>query len=257
MIPEQRREKILEKLRQRDIYTIDNLTRELKVSRITIQRDVSILVERGTVEKVHGGVRMKKDLEKKIESRFSMRMQQNLEGKIEIANKALEFVKDASIIFLDSSTTVYIFARELLKKKFLDLNIITTSPAILCDSLDYPEIKMVATGGELRTAFNMFAGNWVIDFLNNVNINSAFISAAGVTPEGEVTSNNRELANTIITLFSRSEEVNLLVDSSKLYRQGMLGVATLQECKRIITDKNIDKRVLSDLKKIKDLEIVY
>ena len=209
------------------------------------------------VEKVHGGVKLKKDFEKKIESRFSLRMQQNIENKIEIANKALEFVKDASIIFLDSSTTVYIFARELLKKRFLDLNIITTSPAILCDSLDYPDVKMVATGGELRTTFNMFAGNWVIDFLNNVNINSSFISAAGVTSEGRITSNNRELANTISTLFSRSEEVNLLVDSSKLYKQGMLDVATLPECRRIITDRNVDRKVLSDLRKIKSLEIIY
>ena len=257
MIPEQRREKILEKLHQRDIYSIDNLTRELKVSRITIQRDVATLVQRGMVEKVHGGVRLKKDFEKKIESRFSLRMQQNLECKMEIAIKALDFVKDASIIFLDSSTTVYIFTQELFKKKFLDLNVITTSPAILCDSMDYPETKIMATGGELRTAFNMFAGNWVIDFLNNVNINSAFISAAGVTSSGEITSNNRELANTISTLFSRSEEVNLLVDSSKLYKKGMLDVATLHECKRLITDKRVDKQVLSDLKRIKELEVIY
>ena len=257
MIPEERRAKILVKLRQQDIYTIDNLTRELKVSRITIQRDVGVLVERGMVEKVHGGVKLRKDFDKKIESRFSLRMQQNLEGKIEIADKALEFVRDASIIFLDSSTTVYIFAGELLKQKFLDLNIITTSPAILCDSLDHPEIKIVATGGELRTTFNMFAGNWVIDFLNSVNINSAFISAAGVTSEGKITSNNRDVANTISTLFARSEEVTLLVDSSKLYKQGILDVATLTECKRIITDKKVDKKVLSDLKKIKDLEIIY
>ncbi len=257
MIPEERRIKILEKLQQKDIYTIDNLTRELKVSRITIQRDVGVLVERGVVEKVHGGVKLLREPDKRIESRFSLRMQQNIESKIEIARKALGFIRDGSTIFLDSSTTVYIFARELFKKDFLDLNIITTSPAIICESLDYPELKIVSTGGELRTTFNMFAGNWVIDFLNNINIGSAFISAAGVTSEGKITSNNRELANTISAVFSRSEEVNLLVDSTKLYKPGMLDVSTLKECKRIITDKNIDRRVLPYLKSIKNLEIVY
>jgi DeoR family myo-inositol catabolism operon transcriptional repressor len=257
MIPEERREKILQNLYDKDIYTIDDLTKEFKVSRITIQRDIGILVERGMVNKIHGGVKLKKDYNKKIENRFSLRMKQNLEKKTEIAKKALEFVAEASIIFLDASTTIFIFMRELFKKNFIDLNIITNSPAIICSALEYPEIKVVSTGGEINTELNMLAGTWVIDFLQNININSAFISAAGITPAGKLTSNNREIANVLSTVFSRTEEVNLLVDSSKLYKPGMIEFSSLSECRRIITDKDIDMKVLSEIETIDNLEIVY
>ena len=60
MIPEQRRAKILEKLNKKKIYTLDDLTSELGVSRITIQRDVNILEKNELLERIHGGIRLKK-----------------------------------------------------------------------------------------------------------------------------------------------------------------------------------------------------
>lgn len=257
MIPEERRKKIVEKLKEKDIYTIDDLRDELDVSRITVQRDINILFDRGLVDKIHGGVRLKKEPDLKMESRFSMRMHQNLNSKKEIALKAVGFVKDESNIFLDSSTTVYTFFRELRKKKFQDTNIITTSPSIICNSMDNKDLKIISTGGELRTTFKMLAGHWVIEFLDKININSAFISAAGITSDGRITSNNRELANTINTVFSRTEEINLLVDSSKFFKSCMVDISSLSKCRRIITDRNINKETLLNLRKIKGPEIIY
>lgn len=54
MIPEERREKIINKLKEKNIYTIDDLKKEFQVSRVTIQRDVNILERRGEASKIHG-----------------------------------------------------------------------------------------------------------------------------------------------------------------------------------------------------------
>ena len=205
MIPEVRREKIIKKLLENDIYTLDNLKEELKVSRITIQRDVNILVERGIADKVHGGVRLRKRM--RMESRFSIRINQNINKKLEIAKKALNCLQGTKVIFLDSSSTVYIFAKELFKDKYINNTLITTSPVIINEALELPEVKIISTGGELWTTFNMFAGSWVEEFLRKVNIDTAYISAAGVTEDGEITSNNKELAKTISIIFERSDEV--------------------------------------------------
>jgi len=257
MIPEQRRTKILEKLNKKNIYTLDDLARELKVSRITIQRDVNMLEKKELLERIHGGVRLNKKADNSFESRFNLRLSQNYEKKLEIAKKALEFINESNNIFLDSSTTSYILAKELFKKKYYDLNIITTSPALICESLKYPNLKIISTGGELRSDFNIFSGSWVLDFLEKINIDSAFISAAGITRDGKITYNNKELANTISAIIPRSSEINLLIDSSKFYKSGMLVVNEITSCKRIITDSSIDKSVISDLSRISSLELVY
>lgn len=257
MIPEQRRQKIIERLREDDICSIDRLTEELGVSRITIQRDINLLVEQGLAVKIHGGVQLKKTMETTIETRFNSRLKQKYENKVKIAKKAITFLKDSSIIFLDSSTTIYIFAKEIFKRNFVDLTIITNSPAIIFESMQYDKIKIISTGGELRVDFNMFAGSWVLDFLEKVNINSAFISAAGISPEGIITSNNRDLVNIIKEVFSRSLEVNLLVDSAKFQKSGMLNVGSLDGCRRVITDKNIDKKLVKDNRLFKNTELIY
>jgi DeoR/GlpR family transcriptional regulator of sugar metabolism len=257
MIPEQRRLKMIEKLRKDDICSIDSLTEELGVSRITIQRDVNLLVKHGLAEKIHGGVQLKKAGDISIESRFNLRLKQNYEKKLEMAKTAVSFVKDSSIIFLDSSTTIYILANEIVRRQYADLTIITNSPAIIIEGMRHDRIRLIATGGELRPDFNMFAGSWVLDFLEKVNINSAFVSAAGITMEGSITSNNRDLANTIKEVMQRSVEVNLLVDSTKFHRSGMLDVGSIKDCTRVITDKRIDSEVIKNKDLFKSTELVY
>ena len=57
-IPEQRREQILQWLREDQLLRIDDLAQRLDVSNMTIHRDLDTLVEMGLVEKVHGAVRL-------------------------------------------------------------------------------------------------------------------------------------------------------------------------------------------------------
>jgi len=257
MIPEERRKEILNKIKKSDIYTIDDLTKELGVSRVTVQRDVNLLKKRGLVDRIHGGVKIIREDGITFETRFSTRLKKNYREKLEIAKKALNYVSDSSILFIDSSTTSYIFSKELFKEKFIDLTIITNSPAILCEALSYPDLKVISTGGQLRRNFNMLFGNWVIDFLKKVNIDSAFISAAGLSIESGITTSDSELANILTMVFTRSKNINILADSSKFNQVGMLNISPVNNGMRIITDKGIDNNVITDFKKKSDIELIY
>lgn len=257
MIPEERRNKIINKLRERGVYSIDEFVKGLGVSRVTVQRDINILEKRGLVQKIHGGVKWKEEGIPYFETLFTVRLNQNYEKKVEIATKALEFVHDHSTIFIDSSSTAYVFARRLFKRKYLDLGIITTSPAIQNEALRNPDSKVISTGGELRQNFNMFAGRWVLDFLERVNIDSAFISAAGISTTLNITTSNAELAEILKAVFYRTEEVNLLVDSSKFFKAAMLNIGHINKCRRIITDSGFDEKRITDIQEISGLELVF
>ncbi|MBA7693159.1 hypothetical protein ES703_101735 [subsurface metagenome] len=103
----------------------------------------------------------------------------------------------------------------------------------------------------------MLGGSWVIDFLEKVNIDKAFISAAGISYDKKITTSNRELANIIIKVFEKSSEVNLLVDSTKFSKAAMINMSTVEQCKRIITDSNINIQVASGFKNIGRCELVF
>ncbi len=256
MIPEERRNQIINKLVEKRVYSLNDLSSDLGVSRITIQRDIMLLEERGLVTKVHGGVKLHEGQVNSFETLFDVRLNQNIEKKEEIARKALSFVQDHSAIFIDSSTTCFFFARQLLKKRYLDLGIVTNSPAIQNEALHYPDCRLILTGGELRQNFNMLAGGMVIEFLRMVNIDSAFISAAGVSSNWHLTTSNPELAEILKIVIHKTRTVSLLVDSSKFFKAAMLNIAHIGECSRIIVDSDIPGELKRDIQKTGDLEVV-
>ena len=254
MIPEERRKNILIKLRENDFLGIEELASELNVSKITIVRDIQILKNNGLVEKIHGGIKLNEKSAGDFESRFFVRMQDNYSKKVEIAKKSLEFLKNKDTVFLDSSSTVFVFAREIFSSSVEERNLITNSPAILVEALNKPNVNLISTGGELKQEFNIFGGNWVNEFLENLNIDAAFISAAGISSNLDITTNNKDLAVMLETIFKKAKEINLLIDSTKFYKEGMLSIAHISDCRRVITDKEISEEVKAIL--IKETELI-
>lgn len=57
-IPSERREQILQWLKEDQVLRVDELAERLDVSNMTIHRDLNALAEMGLVEKVHGGARL-------------------------------------------------------------------------------------------------------------------------------------------------------------------------------------------------------
>ena len=247
MIPEERRQKLIKKLQTNGICTINSLVDDFEVSRVTIQRDIDLLKKQGLVFKIHGGVKIKKD-EKDIETIFTVRLNENYEKKLIIARKGQEYVSDGETLFLDSSTSVFIFAQQLFKRRFSNLNIITNSPAIIDEAIkSNTNINVMATGGQLDTEFQIFKGSWVIEFLEQINIDKAFISSGGISAEQRITTTSRDLANTLNLIIGKVNEVNLLVDSSKFSKTAMINISDIGDFKRIITDDGFDEKTCPNL----------
>jgi len=254
MIPEQRIQKIIDKLKANGICTIKDLSDEFGVSRVTIQRDVKALKRKGLIDKLHGGFKIKENIPR-IETIFSIRIKRNSEKKLEIAKKAQEFVKSGDTIFLDASSTVFSFGVELFKRKFTELNVITNSPSIIEEILHSDtNIKVFSVGGELDISWNMLKGNWTINCLEKINIDKAFISAAGISADHMLTTSHHELANVLRAVIKKSHEVNLLIDSTKILKPAMVGIAGLKDITRIISDSAFNNE---EIKNIEGLEIVY
>ena len=236
MIPEERRDRILSLITEHEVCSMKTLAREFGVSRVTIQRDLTALEESGHILKVHGGAKIQKTDVNTFESRFNIRIKQNYGRKKQIAKKALAFAKPHTCVFIDSSSTAHVFGLELFRQGVQDMAVVTNSPSLLYEAGRYPDYRIISTGGELLRSSSLYAGEWVLDFLDKINFDCAFISAAGVSKDLKITTANRELSSILMKVIRKSAEINLLVDSTKLFRQGMITVGELSACTRLITD---------------------
>jgi DeoR/GlpR family transcriptional regulator of sugar metabolism len=255
MLPEERRAKIVEKLHHVKVCTIKELVDEFAVSRITIMRDVAALENAGILAKIHGGTKLIQEDALPYETRFNARMNRNVDLKKAIAAEAAPLVGDDGTIFIDSSTTGYVFALELLRRPFSSLNIITNSPSLLAAVREKHRACVIVTGGELNPSFNMLGGQWVLDFLERVNIDAAFISAAGISDAGNLTTSSMDIANILRKVISRAAATTLLIDSSKLFRKEMINICQLTSCTSMITNDDISPEQAARLRDLIDLKL--
>ena len=147
-------------------------------------------------------------------------MRQALPEKEAIAARAAEFVEDGSTVFLDASTTNLVLARHL-ERPPRSLTLVTNSPAIALE-LQAQQIHIVVVPGEVDQTLRMIGGRWSAEFIAGLNIETAFVSAAGVTLEQGLTTTRRALADTLHAAMASSQRTVASIDSTKFGLSALL-----------------------------------
>ena len=145
---------------------------------------------------MRGGARSLPDTRPPIEAGWNTRVRGATREKDAIALKARALVEDGSTIFIDASTTGMALARALELRPPTALTLVTNSPAIAL-GLTADSIYVIMTPGELDQHMRVLTGRWTADFLAELNLAVAFISAAGITLEHGLTTSRAALADTL------------------------------------------------------------
>ena len=235
-----RRARILERIQRDGGASVRELATEYGVSAITVHRDLERLAAEGLIERVHGGARPtgSGSARQQVATDWAKRMQQALPEKEAIATRAVELVEDGSTIFLDSSTSCLVFARHLGRRPLRSLTLVTNSPAIALELQAQP-IHLIVTPGEVDQTLRMIGGRWAVEFLAGLNIETAFISAGGVTLEQGLTTTRRTLADTLHAAMASSRRTVALIDSTKFGLSALLSIARLEELDAVIVDDGL------------------
>ena len=94
----------------------------------------------------------------------------------------------------------------------------------------------------------VLTGRWTVDFLAELNIAVAFISAAGVTLEHGLTTSRSGLADTLNAAAGAAARTVGLLDSSKFKRSSLLTVRSAQSLDLIITDDGLDAVTIAEFR---------
>ncbi len=232
MIPAERRQKILEYIKQNGTAKIFDLSNIFQVSEMTIHRDLSFLEEDGQVEKQYGGVILRLS---KVEMAFNTRKTKNAEAKRKIGAAAANLVNDGDTIFIDASTTSLAIVPFLENNR--NLTIFTSGIATasaLVSLLD--DNQIYCTGGKISQHTMSITGMAAIQFIRDIHVDKCFLGGAGVHLIHGVTDPGTEEVEIKRTAASISKELILLVDESKFGRLSRFTAFPLNEIDLIITD---------------------
>jgi DeoR/GlpR family transcriptional regulator of sugar metabolism len=243
--PALRRSQILERIRREGGVTVAELAHAHGVSAITVHRDLAELAGDGLIERVHGGARAVDGDSSggRIETAWDKRVRLAGDAKAEMAAHAARLVEDGSTIFLDSSSTCLALARRLADEPPGSISLVTNSPAIAFQVTSEP-IHVIVTPGEVDQHLRLIGGRWAGEFLTQLNLDIAFISAAGITLEEGLTTSRRPLADVVNTARSVARRTVALVDSTKFGRTSLVTMARPDEIDLLIVDAGLPREAL-------------
>ncbi|MDD5599940.1 MAG: DeoR/GlpR family DNA-binding transcription regulator [Victivallaceae bacterium] len=231
---------IVDFLKDRKVCSMAELMEHFQVSQATIHRDVADLARQKLINKVHGGVAINSVMpkpEESLNSHFSARIDKNINKKLIIADKAVKYIQDSDIIFLDSSTTVYQLAQKIQLLKFSNLTIISNSVLIIQEFYKFPpHFFLISLGGNFNCQLNSFLGRTAIENLKKLKINKAFFSAAGCA-EDKVSTFHEAHAEFLQEVLALAEKNYLLIDSTKIGKSGIFKICNIDKFDAVISDK--------------------
>jgi DeoR/GlpR family transcriptional regulator of sugar metabolism len=242
-----RHQQILETLAAQQNATVNELSRLLKVSEVTIRADLSQLATEGKVIRERGGARLAEERIRQ-EYTYQTRKSLNADKKRKIGQLAATLIKPMESILLDSSTTAVAVAQALKDNEQLkDITVVPTGIWTAIELMCCPAINVLLAGGYLRHTTGSIAGLPANDLLKNFNIQKAFLGAWGISIENGLTDTHLLEVELKRFIVQHVQEVIIVVDGSKFNQSALAAYANIEQITRVITDDSAPKEVMDKM----------
>jgi DeoR/GlpR family transcriptional regulator of sugar metabolism len=242
----ERRQRILEIVNRERTVSVDQVAEQFPVAEITIRRDLDKLAEEGLIKRVHGGAAALSNIV--VAPKASDLVKHINEERRRIGREAAKRIHDGEYIYIEAGSTCYALAQSLTEKK--NLKIVTVSPVIVMVLSEVSEavggdFEIISAGGVFNVYKHFLLGSHTRSLLENVQVDTAFVSVTAIDLEAGITADNLEEAEISRTMLTNSSRRNIgLVVSEKFQTRSFVKVADVQVFEEIITDSGVDSRIV-------------
>lgn len=238
ILPNKRREKIVEFLKEDGSAKVAELAKLFKVTEVTVRQDLEKLEAQGLIIREHGGAFLK-DIENHVKN-FSLFNQENLDKKEMIANKCLEFIESGDTIILDSGSTTTEIAKKLVG--YENLTVITNALNIALMLGTESGIEVIMTGGEFKPPTLSLTGQKAADFFNGLNVQKLFLATAGISLKSGLT--YPSISDLVVkkAMINAADITYLVADSTKIGKNSFASLGALSLIDYIVTDSGIEEK---------------
>jgi DeoR/GlpR family transcriptional regulator of sugar metabolism len=226
-----REQAILATLRSAGRVSVSDLASRLGVSAVTVRKDLDSLERRSLLRRVRGGA---VGIGASDEGSYEMRLRDSRASKQSIARAAAALVNDGDVIAIDSSTTAYYLASELVDHR--NLVVITNSLRVALLMMEQSSARVLVPGGVVRRSAGSLVGPISDSLASRGRIGKGFFGVVGLSPAHGLMDISAEEAQTKRGLADSCESVYGLFDSSKVKGFGLHSFAAPSAITGLYTD---------------------
>ena len=237
MLAIERKNAILNTLREEKHVVVSELAKQFDVSEETVRRDLDKLEKEGMVIKTYGGAVISES--STAELPYVVRKKANVQAKQRIADLATNLVADGDTLILDASSTAVFIAQKIKSKK--DITLITNSVEVLMELSDVVGWRILSTGGTLKEESCALVGPVAEGMLASYHVGKAILSCKGLDEEGGFSDSNDSHASLKRKMLACGAQKIFAVDSSKFGRRSFIGISGFDGIDAVITDRRPDE----------------
>lgn len=241
MLAQERFERILEILREKQSVSVVELTEKLNTSESTIRRDLTELNRQGLLIKVHGGATAIKSVLSREEEVIT-KSKKHQEEKRKIAKYAAALINKEDIVYLDAGTTT-----EMMLDYLKEYDVIYVTNGIThARKLMNAGFKVHLIGGEIKAVTE------ALEQLDKYNFTKGFFGTNGIDLKRGFTTPDQKEAAVKKKAMEQCQKRYILSDASKFNVISTIKFADLKKAE-IITDHLENK----EFKRITNIEEVF
>ena len=231
----ERQEQIARIIEREGRVRVSDLVATFGVSAVTIRRDLMTLESRRRAVRTHGGaIAIDRG---RPEVAFDVRERLQAAEKERIGTLAAGLVRDGESIAMDASTTSLQVARSLRDGRgWTHLTIITNGLRLASEMAGLPGVSVLMLGGRVRWEALSVVGQLGEGIFSRVNVQTAFVGAAGFTLEAGLTDATEEEAQIKRAMVAAARDVVAVVDHSKWGRTSFATFCRADQLRTFVTD---------------------
>jgi DeoR/GlpR family transcriptional regulator of sugar metabolism len=234
-----RKQHILDVLRRTGQVIAKDLSQQLALSEDTIRRDLRELAAEGLLQRVHGGALPASP----AVGDFAARLNLATDEKKMIGKAAAAMVQPGQVVILDGGTTAVQIARHFAPE--LRATIVTHSPSIALELLEYRDIEVILIGGKLFKHSVVSVGAPAIEAIGRIHADTYFMGVTGIHPKFGLTTGDFEEAHVKRALSASAAETIVLGSSEKLNAVSPYVIAPMSEITGMIVAAETKAKLLA------------
>lgn len=235
MKPQVRQQQILARLTaiQKE-WKVEELSEALKVSAITIRRDLDCLARQGAVIRTFGGCLI--DNRRRLAA-YHERVAKNFNLKQSIGHAAAKEIRKGNVLLINDGSTAFHLAGCL--EQCGPITVYTNSVVLIGEVSRFPNVRLNILGGEYHPDFFYLGGSLMERVLESISVDIAFVGADAVSADGGCYCQDEDTALIARLMMRRARRSILLADHTKVGARAQVRFAGLKDFALWITSKGL------------------
>ncbi|MGH4052874.1 MAG: DeoR/GlpR family DNA-binding transcription regulator [Clostridium sp.] len=235
-----RHTKLIEIVSKYEKIEVNELSKLLRASQVTIRKDLIYLSEKGILRRERGYALLKS------KDDINYHMAFHYEKKQKIAKSAAELVEDGETIMVESGSICAMFVEQLISIR-RGITVITNS-SYIANFIKYnTDVEIILLGGNYQKHTQAMVGPMTKECAKNLHVDKIFMGTDGFSIQTGFTGVDLIRVDTLRALAACANHTYILTESAKLEHASAIPFLQIEDVYQLITDKDILPEIQSFL----------